>query len=453
MKNTPWAILLCKFSDDNSEPYIRQRFDELFTNAGNGKFKMVDFFREMSHGRVDLSGSQVFGWYKLSQKRSDYKGDGGHQKERNDLIEWVDKAWSDSGDKRAGFFKTVVVMNVPTDLFGGGNGVVCHDDRNPINGMSGLSPSYLGQEMGHGYGLNHSRIAGSAVDYMDNWDVMSTAGGAFMAAHPDFADRDVQGRPVFLMGPGLNAANMWAMDWLDMSRVWRPQPGETGQRVQLRPLHRTDLPGFLCAQVGQYFIEFRMNELWDVGFDSPVILIHDFVDGHSYLQPNRNGKTGLISGDYLAKGYVADPPANVHESGLKISVLGIDPKARVADLEVSLWESNVQVAGPGIILGGGHSGILNDGGGWIFLNGRVIRVRPRSPLITVLEHVSQIQESQSLKNPVAASMLRQQSFEGIANIVAGEMFQMASFSEPASPMIEESYHDPIRDLSKTPKEI
>lgn len=74
MTNTPWAILLCKFSDNATEPYPRARFEEIFTSAGNGKLNMVDFFRDMSHGNVDLSGSQVFpppakGWVHLATKK------------------------------------------------------------------------------------------------------------------------------------------------------------------------------------------------------------------------------------------------------------------------------------------------------------------------------------------------------------------------------------------------
>ena len=33
------------------------------------------------------------------------------------------------------------------------------------------------------------------------------------------------------------------------------------ERFELRPLHRLDLPGYLCARIGDFFIEFRMNEL------------------------------------------------------------------------------------------------------------------------------------------------------------------------------------------------
>jgi hypothetical protein len=55
------------------------------------------------------------------------------------------------------FFSIVVCMNVKTDLCGGPYGVICDDGRWD-NGMSSLSPCMLGQEMGHGHGLNHSRL-------------------------------------------------------------------------------------------------------------------------------------------------------------------------------------------------------------------------------------------------------------------------------------------------------
>ena len=140
---------------------------------------MVTFFRDMSHGVLDLSGSQVFGWYTLDKKRSEYVGSGAKegQQGRKDLITWARQAAIADNKDLNKFFSVVVCMNVQTDLYGGPYGVVCDDGRDRDNGMSSLSPSLLGQEMGHAYGLFHSRADGSTEDSKDEWDVMSTKVG------------------------------------------------------------------------------------------------------------------------------------------------------------------------------------------------------------------------------------------------------------------------------------
>src|SRR5215218_7674113 len=171
---TPWAILLCKFKDDTTtEPYSKQRFEELFTSSGAGKLNMVDFFRDMSHGVLDLSGSKVFGWFTLDKNRSEYPPSNDKGAHQDALIAWARQKAIDDKVPLSDFFSVVVCMNVPTDLFGSSAGAVVDDGRWPFNGMSSLSPTVLGQEMGHVYGLNHSRSDGSVVDYMDGWDVMS----------------------------------------------------------------------------------------------------------------------------------------------------------------------------------------------------------------------------------------------------------------------------------------
>ena len=43
----------------------------MFTTAGAGTLNMVDYFDKMSHGNVDLSGSQVFGWFTLPNPHTD----------------------------------------------------------------------------------------------------------------------------------------------------------------------------------------------------------------------------------------------------------------------------------------------------------------------------------------------------------------------------------------------
>lgn len=156
MTATPWAILLCKFNDDTSQGiYSRQRFNEIFTPAGNGKSNMVDYFRDISHGKLDLSGSTVFpreGWYTLTQKTTDYLSWDTPTYGRGALLVWAREAAAAAGDDLSAFFNIVVVTNTPADLYGSTDGVATDDGRNDDNGMTSLSPSLLGQEVATGTG-------------------------------------------------------------------------------------------------------------------------------------------------------------------------------------------------------------------------------------------------------------------------------------------------------------
>ena len=198
---TPWAILLTKWNDKSAEPKSKGFYQNLFTTAGTGTYNMTDYFDTMSHGSIDLSGSEVFGWFTLDQPQSVY----GVSLDRNGLLAAAKAKASSSGVDLSKFSGVVVVMNTPTDLCGwiGGWAALCDPNS--------LQPTVLGQEMGHGYGLLHSRVDGSTADYQDPWDTMSTWDSCYYAANPDYT----------LIGPGLCAANMRYMGWLDESRVWR----------------------------------------------------------------------------------------------------------------------------------------------------------------------------------------------------------------------------------------
>src|SRR3954453_4680842 len=63
--HSPWAVLLSRFNDNAAEPFTRRFYENLFTNAGVGFNNMVDYFRDYSHGNIDLGGSRVFGWLVL----------------------------------------------------------------------------------------------------------------------------------------------------------------------------------------------------------------------------------------------------------------------------------------------------------------------------------------------------------------------------------------------------
>src|SRR5687767_13168884 len=182
MAESRWAILKCKFADDDSDTPPDELYERLFTGAGTGNFNMVDYFRDMSHGQLDLSRSQVFGWFTLSLRKADYVGRvldsalTGSQVNAGRLFAACRRAAEDARVDLSGFAGIVAAMNRGGPWPNGSDGV---DLWGSDPGMAfcdryGLMPSLLGQEMGHGYGLNHSHRVGSTAEYMDPWDTMST---------------------------------------------------------------------------------------------------------------------------------------------------------------------------------------------------------------------------------------------------------------------------------------
>src|SRR5262245_10593409 len=94
---TPWAIILCKFSEDFPDTSPMHYYRDLFTVADTGSpWNLVRYFHDYSHGSLDLTGSQVFGWYQLTQSFwNDYQtlGPGA----RGSLIAWAHQAAKDAG--------------------------------------------------------------------------------------------------------------------------------------------------------------------------------------------------------------------------------------------------------------------------------------------------------------------------------------------------------------------
>lgn len=159
-------------------------------------------------------------------------------------------------------------------------------------------------------------------------------------------------RPYHTYGPGLNVLNMQIQGWLDLSRVYR-FPATGSSHITLRPLHRRDLPGYLAARVGETWIEFRMNELWDSAIERPVMLLHrsDFVR------------------------------------------IAVDINAEAREATVHVTHRPARQLEPALPFGG----VTSDGGGLIWTPGRGwVRVPPRSPLYAVLEQIAEIEQLQTL---------------------------------------------------------
>ena len=374
---TPWAILLCKFSDNATEPFPRSFYENLFALSGLGTMNMVDFFADMSHGQLDLRGSKVFGWYTLSQKRSDYTGSGPNWAGRQALIDWAKQAATSAGVNLANYFGVVVCMNVPTDLFGGGG-------RQAVCDNGSMQPSLLGQEMGHGYGLDHARANGSEDDYQDPYDIMSTA-NAYETPNSAYTD----------VGPGLNAATMSSQSWLDESRVWK-SVGDFDTTIQLRPLHRHKLPGYLAARVGAFLVEYRAREFWDDNGEFPVVLVHRFQNNHSYVMYATDRRKGLYTGSVFQ--------SNTAYFRHRVEVLQIDDRNKTAYVRVTF----TSLIRPHATFEVGQ--LVSDRvsyGGYVLVGSHIMPIPSRSPAMAFLQQAAALHSPEALEHQALDEQVRE----------------------------------------------
>lgn len=384
-----WAVVCVCFADDPASlPSLDER-QKLFTRLGNGTMNMLEFFSDMSHGKLNLDASKVFGWYRLSQRREDYVGntypEPAGKLNRNGLLDAA-RAIAAADLAESGPFDGIVVSAYgSTDLCGwvGGMAALCDDYS--------LQPSLLGQEMGHGYGLDHARRDGSEDDYRDPWDVMSTA------AYPD---REAPDDNYERIGPGLNAWSMRSRGWLDESRVWSGPYGGFDSVITLRPLHHRSLSGYLAAEVGQYLVEFRVRERWDAAIPRAAVLVHRFDSNHPYLMSAGNGNEDLVKGDRFESG----PSNALLRPHVSVTVLDIDENNQTATLQLS-WRPP-HLPKDYDVVGRVVGGVAVDGGGGLIVNGVYHPVPPRGPENMLLGALAQYLATNVTASVAAGTQLK-----------------------------------------------
>jgi hypothetical protein len=405
-EQTPWAILLFKFADDPVERWPRQHYERLFTEAGAGSMNMVDYFHEISHGKVDLGGSKVFGWFTLPIPRADYEvpptqpGKLG----RGELVALCQETATKEGVDLSSFPKQVISLNAhETDFFGYFGVAVCDS--------TSIFPGVLGHEMGHGYGLDHSRQDGWELDYKDPWDIMSAL-DTKQAPHPEYQS----------VGPGLNAANMRLLGWLDEDRVFKAPAASTySTTVELRPLHRHELDGHLAAQMGEFLVEYRPKQRWDAGFRRSAVFVHRIGGVHSYVMRGTDGTAPAY--DLPAGGsFAGDPHSPI--TRYSVEVEEIDDAAQVARVKIS--HSTMPLA-PSLVVEI-LLGIAPGGGGLIFWGGKLIKVPPTPPILFLVNRLLHLLEAEGIGEVVAQTAARRSALAGLAREA---LEQLADLDPPA----------------------
>lgn len=424
--NKKLAVLLLRIDGAPDLP-SKDYADQLFTNAGKGTRNLVDYYQEMSHGRLDIGQSQVFDWIdyghtiqdiadewtkakneKLDELKKAGKSDAEAEDpaniyangiRRDKIKEWGVDAAVKNNLVLNGFDIKVFIFNQSVDYFGSYGEVVLNWNDSANHASFSIDLTGVSHEVGHGLGLEHSRLENSNKEYGDRWDIMTAYDSIYLDRTGTLTP---PGSPYFTFGPGLNAVNMELVGWLDVTRVFT---GKGSASFNLRPLHRRELPGWLAAklQIGleTIFIEFRMNELWDVQIPGPCILLHRKTNHPEngrlcseiiVAKPGAMGspQTEMYEGDIFEMGDAADPFGFFAQ----IKVTRIDAQTREASLYVYVRERR-QVEPSGTLYGG----VTSDGGGLVWTPGRgFVKVPPRSPLLLVLEMITEVETLQTI-NP------------------------------------------------------
>ncbi|RYZ61047.1 MAG: hypothetical protein EOO14_06035 [Chitinophagaceae bacterium] len=238
-----------------------------------------------------MQGSEVTPWLQLEGRyTAKDPGEGQQAKGRRELVQKAKQAARDAGNDLDRFFGVVVTMDRGTDLFGSAaRHAVCDT-------LSSLSQ--ILQEVGHGFGLEHSRAVANPIDYENPFCIMSgmTFGGdltipnnpSIRFSSPTFPDRFGDS------GPGLCSPLLFKAGWITESRIVRiATNGRMPAAVvitlsplgEMNPLHpQVVMFGLNTPQDVTYFIEYRAGG-WDRGLKQKSVVIHQLrPDGMAYYQ-------------------------------------------------------------------------------------------------------------------------------------------------------------------------
>ena len=285
---TPWAVMLCRFKGERPKPALEQPIADLYRamfRPGSGG--LVEYWRDVTLGAIDITGSRVFDWVEVEIPRSQAggsdvtvpKGPG-----RVGLCSYGVSALQRRGDDPLGGFKSQIAVYAyswskdgvsqqgawaiwaPFALDGSSNGSIVT-----------LTPPHDGDvtahEMGHVYGMQHDVSDDLSQHYADPCCIMSQT--------PTFPHPTLQ----VPFGPALCLPHLVQRGWMYRHRLfadgggWQSQAG--GISVPLAclddPGARANL-GIALTVTGRgpdwtYHVEYVRPRGWNRGLAGDTVIV------------------------------------------------------------------------------------------------------------------------------------------------------------------------------------
>ncbi len=325
-KQAPTLAIMCKYNETTDTGVAEGATRQLLLASGSGKDNLFDYYAEMTYGRLDLSGSQVAGWYSMGSV-TDPSIDPtkvGRVALNDACVAAAQKA--NPSLALGSYFRVISVISADyaDDGSGGGATVTIAQDH--------LDTNFMAHEIGHSYGLQHtqdellSSCGGAPGDYCDAWDEMS-AQLNYAHAAPGMRDRDgAPGANGFVAGERLLLGANLGIDLFGAELVTAPVGTST---MTLAAVNRPDVAGVRVVKIpngasGYYTVELIRNTGWDIGAPATRVLVH-LVDAANRVKI-------VLSG---APDKALAAAMSVTRGGVTVTVVSINEAASTAVVTVT----------------------------------------------------------------------------------------------------------------------
>src|SRR5262249_62396341 len=99
----------------------------------------------------------------------------------------------------------------------------------------------------------------------------------------------------------------------------------------------------------------------------------------------------------------------IFQNTLRLDVIEINDAGEYATIRLQHTARTIPQVGPGVLFGG----IAQDGGGWLFIGGKLIPVPPRSPFVALLEQIAVHESASTIQALQVREMVQREAFSAI----------------------------------------